>query len=133
MLRRDFVKSALGAGALSRATASPADAGHAVDSVSANSTAKKKPRIMFYHDSRHVLIYRYEPPMQKEEVEAAVDELVGTPVAALMFCLGDGRTVFHDTRVGELWGQNVQKWPVLLARQHSGRAHSTISTSKEAI
>ena len=70
-----------------------------------------QPRIMFYHDGRHPLIYMYEPPMQKEEYEAAVDELVGTPVDALMFCLGDGRTVLHDTKVGELWGHNVEKWP----------------------
>ena len=42
-----------------------------------------KPRIMFYHDGRHPLIYMYEPPMQKEEYEAAVDELVGTPGGAM--------------------------------------------------
>ena len=68
---------------------------------------------MFYHDGRHQLIYTYEPPMQKEEYESPVDELVGTPIEALMFCLGDGRTVLHDTKVGELWGHNVDKWPYL--------------------
>ena len=73
-----------------------------------------KPRIMFYHDGRHPLIYRYEPPMQKEEFEIAVDDLAGTPVEALMFCLGDGRTVLHDTQVGELWGHNVTEWPHLV-------------------
>ena len=25
-----------------------------------------KPRMMFYQDGRHLLIYIYEPPMQKE-------------------------------------------------------------------
>ena len=25
-----------------------------------------KPRIMFYHDGRHPLIYMYEPPMPKD-------------------------------------------------------------------
>jgi hypothetical protein len=29
----------------------------------------------------------YEPPMQKEEYESAVDELAGTPIDALMFCM----------------------------------------------
>ncbi len=77
----------------------------------------KKPRIMFYHDGRHPLLYMYEPTMQKEECEAAVDELAGTPVEALMFCLGDGRTMLHDTEVGELWGHNVQKWPHLIFRR----------------
>ena len=33
----------------------------------------KKPRMMFYHDGRHPLIYMYEPPMQKEEYESAND------------------------------------------------------------
>lgn len=70
----------------------------------------KKPRIMFYNDGRHPLIYLHEPPMQKEEYEAAVDQLVGTPIDALMFCLGYGRTVLHDTEVGEVWGHNVKKW-----------------------
>lgn len=82
-----------------------------------------KPRIMFFHDSRHPLIYMYEPPMQQAEMEAAVDELVGTPVEALMFCLGDGRTVLHDTRVGELWGDNVERWPHLVFQ----RAHRNAS------
>ena len=59
-----------------------------------------QPRMMFYHDGRHPLIYMYEPPMQKEEFEAGVDELAGTPVDAIMFCLGDGRTFLHDTKVG---------------------------------
>lgn len=70
----------------------------------------KPPKLMFYHDGRHPLIYMYETPMQKEEYEQAVDELVGTPVEALMFGLGDGRTFLHDTKVGELWGHNVEKW-----------------------
>ena len=31
-------------------------------------------KIMFYHDGRHPLIYMYEPPMQRPEYEAAVDD-----------------------------------------------------------
>jgi len=66
---------------------------------------------MFYNDGRHPLIYQYEPPIARAEYESAVDELVGTPVEALMFCIGDGRTVLYDTKVGELWGHNREKWP----------------------
>ena len=69
-----------------------------------------KPRMMFYHDGRHSHIYRYEPPMAPEEYAAMVDELAGTPVDAIMLCLGEGRTMLHDTRAGELWGHNVDKW-----------------------
>ena len=81
-----------------------------------------KPRFMFYHDGRHPLIYMYEPPLEKEEYESGVDELLGTPIEALMFCLGDGRTVLHDTKVGELWGHNVKKWPSLVFN----RAHRNV-------
>lgn len=69
---------------------------------------------MFENDGRHPLIYMYEPPMEREEYEAAVDELLGTPVQAIMFGLGDGRTVLHQTQVGELWGHNVHPWPHLI-------------------
>ncbi|NKB71395.1 MAG: hypothetical protein GKR89_30350 [Candidatus Latescibacteria bacterium] len=83
-----------------------------------------QPRTMFYHDGRHPLIYMYEPPIQQEEYEAGVDELVGTPVDALMFCLGDGRTVLHDTQVGEVWGDNVEQWPHLVfQRAHRNARH----------
>ena len=82
------------------------------------------PRIMYYHDGRHPLIYMYEPPMQKEEYEQAVDELVGTPVDALMFCLGDGRTVLHDSKVGELWGTINEKWDhIIFRRAHQNARH----------
>ena len=79
----------------------------------------RKPRIMFDHDGRHPLIYMYEPPINKAELEAAVDELVGTPVEALMLTLGDTRSLLYDTKVGELWGQNITKWPHAIWR----RAH----------
>lgn len=69
-----------------------------------------KPRLMFYNDGRHPLIYQYEPPIAREEYESAVDELVGTPVEALMFCLGDGRTQLYNTQIGELWGHNRDVW-----------------------
>ena len=92
-----------------------------------------QPRIMFYHDGRHPLIYMYEPPIQKEEYEAAVDELVGTPVEVLMFCLGDGRTVLHDTKVGELWGHNVKKWPHLIFRRAHQNAQDLIERDQDPL
>jgi hypothetical protein len=89
--------------------------------------------MMFYHDGRHPLIYMYEPPMRKEEYEAAVDELVGTPIEALMFCLGDGRTVLHDTKVGELWGQNVSKWPHAIFRRAHQNARMLIDAGHDPL
>ena len=86
-------------------------ASQSLNTVSAAGTLARRPRMFFYHDGRHPLIYMYEPPIAKEEFEAAVDELAGTPVEVLMFSLGDGRTVLHDTKAGELWGHNVKSWP----------------------
>ena len=89
--------------------------------------------MMFYHDGRHPLIYMYEPPMQKEEFEAAVDELVGTPIDAIMFCLGDGRTVLHDTKIGELWGHNVKKWPHPIFRRAHQNAKKLIEEGNDPL
>ena len=73
-----------------------------------------KPRIFYDHDGRHPLIYMYEPPMRKEELEAAVDELLGTPVEALSLALGDVQSLLYDSQVGKLWGRGIGKWPHLI-------------------
>jgi hypothetical protein len=91
------------------------------------------PKLAFYHDSRHPLIYMYEPPMSRSQHEAAVDELLGTPVDALMFCLGDGRTMLHDTKVGELWGHNVDRWPHLVFRRAHLNATDVIATGTDPL
>ena len=84
------------------------------------------PRIMFYHDGRHPLIYMYEPPMQKEEYQHAVDEVAGTPVDVLMFGVGDGRTVLYDTKVGELWGHHLDRWSHAIWRRTHQNARALI-------
>jgi len=92
-----------------------------------------KPNIMFYNDGRHPLIYMYEPPIQKEEYEAAVDELLGTPVQAINFCLGDGRTMLHDTQRGELWGHNMDQWPHLIFRRAHQNAEQLIDQGQDPL
>lgn len=92
-----------------------------------------KPRIMFYHDGRHPLIYMYEPPMQKEEYQHAVDELAGTPVDALMFGVGDGRTVLYDTKVGELWGHHLERWQHAIWRRTHQNARALIEAGHDPL
>ncbi|MSO23007.1 MAG: hypothetical protein EXQ58_07095 [Acidobacteria bacterium] len=132
MFRRKFLRSSLAAGVLTGLNPSGAAASTSPN-PSLQGGSRKKPRMMFYHDGRHPLIYMYEPPMQKEEYEAAVDELVGTPVEALMLCLGDGRTVLHDTKVGELWGNNVKKWPHLIFRRAHQNAKALIAAGHDPL
>jgi len=128
--RREFIKSALAAGVVSSAQSNEQASGASTDECR---TRKKQPRFMFYHDGRHPLIYMYEPPMQKEEFEAGVDELAGTPVDAIMFCLGDGRTVLHDTKVGELWGHNVKKWSHAIFRRAHQNAEALIAEGHDPL
>lgn len=124
MIRRQFMKTALAAGLSS--TTVPAAA--SLNDGASVHESKRKPRIMFYNDCRHPAIYMYEPPMQKEQFEAAVDEVLGTPVDTLVFGLGDGRTMLHGTKVGELWGDPVKKWPHLIFR----RAHQNAKMMLES-
>ena len=62
--RRNFMKGALAAGLVGEASLS---ALNAADSSSAAAVPHVKPRIMYYTDGRHPLVYMYEPPMRKEE------------------------------------------------------------------
>ncbi len=128
MKRRRFFKTALTGGLFAGAT--PSRAAHQDES---SSGARRRPRLMFYHDARHPAIYMYEPPMEKPEFEAAVDELLGTPVEALMFGLGDGRTVLHSTRVGELWGAPVKKWPHLIFRRAHQNARMMLERNQDPL
>ena len=92
-----------------------------------------KPTMMFYHDGRHPLIYMYEPPMQVAEYQQAVDELIGTPIQAINFCMGDGRTVLHDTKVGELWGDNQDRWGHIIFRRAHQNAKHLIETGNDPL
>ena len=119
MKRHHFVRSVIAAG-----LSPPALPSSSIEKIlqpkrPKNEAFSRKPRIFFFHDSRHPLMYMYEPPIHKEEGESAIEELVKTSVDALMFCLGDGRTVFHNSKVGEILGHNVQKWPHMVFQ----RAH----------
>ena len=129
MIRRDFLKGALAGGLVGESaslSASPRPR-------SGQPRAGAKPRMMFYHDGRHPLIYMYEPPMQKQEFEAGADELAGTPIEAIMLWLGDGRTVLHDTRVGELWGHHIQKWSHLIFRRAHQNAKGLIEAGHDPL
>ena len=132
MIRRQFMKTALAAGLTSAAVPAASGAGRAASGAGGHG-GRKKPRIMFYNDARHPAIYMYEPPMEKEQFEAAVDEVLGTPVDTLVFGLGDGRTVLHKTEVGELWGDPVEKWPHLIFRRAHQNAKMMLESGRDPL
>lgn len=71
--------------------------------------------------------------MQQEQYAAMIDELLGTPVEAVMFCLGEGRTMLHDTKVGELLGHNMEKWNHIVFRRAYQNAKSLIDAGHDPL
>lgn len=67
----------------------------------------KKPRLIYYHDSRHYLLYRFDPPMSLHRLRKPVDDLIGTPVDTLVYGTGMGQTFLYDTRVGYRFGERA--------------------------
>lgn len=68
----------------------------------------KKPKLIFYNDSRHYSMYRYDPPMSLHQLQQPVDEILGTGVDTLSFGLASGDTYLHDSKVGLKWGEKVK-------------------------
>ena len=59
----------------------------------------RKPKLIYYNDARHYLMYRYDPPLSRHVLQQPVDEILGTGVDTLSFGLASGATFLHDTRV----------------------------------
>ncbi len=85
-------------------------------------TAKR--RLLFYNDARHFYMFCYDPPMRLEDARAPVDEVAWTGVDTLVYGLGVGSTVFHQTRVGEIWGQRLDQF----THMHEWRASENIAS-----
>ena len=70
-----------------------------------------KRRLIMYNDARHYHMYIYEPPMRLEDAWRPIDEIAGTAVDTFAYGFGVGPTMFHDTKVGEIWGTRFEKLP----------------------
>ena len=69
----------------------------------------RKPRLVYYNDLRHYLMYRFDPPMSRYRFRQPVDEVLGTGVDTLSIGLASGQTFWHDTKVGLKWGERVER------------------------
>ena len=67
-----------------------------------------KRRVIYYSDARHYHMYIYDPPMRVEDAYAPVDEAAGTSANTFAYGFGVGPTMFHGTKVGEIWGSRVE-------------------------
>ena len=83
-------------------------------------------RLLFYNDSRHYYLYCYDPPISLADVRAPVDELLGTRVDTLVYGSGPGATVFHHTRVGEIWGERFDGFDTMYAYRAAENIQSLI-------
>ena len=86
----------------------------------------KERRLLFYNDSRHFYMYCYDPPIRLEEARAPIDDLAGTAVDTFVYCYGAGQTMFHHTRVGEIWGERFEQFDALYAYQCAENIKSLI-------
>lgn len=66
-----------------------------------------KNEIMFETDGRHSSVYLYEPPMDERQYVECIDELVDLGIDTINYVVGDCAVLLYDTKVGELWGHNV--------------------------
>lgn len=69
----------------------------------------QKPKLIYYNDSRHYLMYRYDPPMSLHQLRQPVDEILGTGVDLISYGLASGHTFLHDSRVGLKWGEKSKE------------------------
>lgn len=84
-------------------------------------------RLLYYNDARHSYIYYYDPPFRLEDAWKPVDEIVGTGVDTLVYGFGAGPTMFHNTKVGERWGDHLEKFPIVAG----WRAYENIKSLNE--
>ena len=66
-----------------------------------------KKEVMFYTDGRHSSVYMHEPPMYKQQYVEPIDELLDLGIDTITYAVGDCSVLLYDTKVGELWGHNV--------------------------
>ena len=70
---------------------------------------KAKPKLSYNHDSRHYLMYRFDPPMSLHQLRKPIDDLIGTPVDTVVYGTGMGQTFLYDTKVGYKFGEKATK------------------------
>lgn len=66
-------------------------------------------RLLYYNDARHWYMYVFEPPISLDDARRPIDEIAGTQVDVFVYGFGAGATMFHDTKVGEVWGTQMVK------------------------
>ena len=80
--------------------------------MTSRSQSPTKPRLLYYNDSRHYYLYCFEPPLSMEDAWIPVDEVADTQVDVLVYGYGAGACMPFDTKVGEVWFEALDEYPV---------------------
>ena len=110
MRRRQFLKT-VGAGAPASLVVTGSSAGMS-PAAKRESKRRKEPRVFLFDDGRHAAdLYCFEPPVTPADHAAIVDQLAGSGADTLVYFAGtEGGTVLYDSKVCQLWGDEVKKW-----------------------
>ena len=109
MKRRNFLGTM---GAVAPGAFAVAGSAAAATTVTQDSNQREEPRVFFFDDGRHAAdLYCFEPPLTPADHACIVDQLAGSGVDALVYFAGvEGGTVLYDSKVAQLWGEEVKQW-----------------------
>ncbi len=68
----------------------------------------KKKRTIYHNDARHNYLWMFEPPISLEQAWTPVDEVAGTAVDTLSYCVERGDGAFWPTQVGVRFGSDMR-------------------------
>ncbi len=68
----------------------------------------RKRRTIYHNDARHNYLWLFEPPISMDQAWAPVDEVAGTAVDTLSYCVERGDGAFWPTKVGVRFGADMQ-------------------------
>ena len=65
-------------------------------------------KLIYYDDARHYHFYIPDPPITHEQVTAPIDAAAGTGVDTFVWGFGVGPTVFHDSKVADIFASHLE-------------------------
>ena len=68
----------------------------------------RKKRTIYHNDARHNYLWMFEPPITLEQAWTPVDEVAGTAVDTLSYCVERGDGAFWPTKVGVRFGSDMR-------------------------
>ena len=68
----------------------------------------RQKRTIYHNDARHYYLFVFEPPMRLEDAWTPVDEVAGTAVDTLSYCVERGDGAFWPTEVGLRFGTDMR-------------------------